>query len=110
VPLLASRANRHSSRPRAERTAPTGLISNSLEFEGIKTWVVDAFPDAEEQDRVFIFEPLLDQCASSIEVAHPVGERNVISTRLRENADGCSLNLNCASFDFAHGALCGWLD
>ncbi len=32
---------------REEETVPARLISNSLEFEGIKTGVVDAFPDAE---------------------------------------------------------------
>lgn len=55
---------------RHEKTIPARLISNSLEFEGIKTGVVDTFPDAEEQDGVFILEPLLDQRARSIEVPH----------------------------------------
>jgi hypothetical protein len=39
---------------REEETVPARLISNSLEFEGIKTGVVDAFPDAEEQDGVLV--------------------------------------------------------
>ena len=33
---------------------PARFISNSLEFEGIKTGVVDAFPDAEEQNGVLV--------------------------------------------------------
>ena len=41
---------------REEETVPARLISNSLEFEGIKTGVVDAFPDAEEQDGVLVLE------------------------------------------------------
>ena len=78
------------------------LISNSLEFEGIKNGVIDAFPNAEEQDGVFILEPLLDQRAHAIEVPHHVGERYIVSTRLRENADGCALNLDAAGFGFVH--------
>jgi hypothetical protein len=78
------------------------LISNSLEFEGIKNGVIDAFPNAEEQDGVFILEPLLDQRARAIEVPHHVGERNIVSTRLRENAVGCALNLDAAGFGFVH--------
>ena len=78
------------------------LISNSLEFEGIKNGVIDAFPNAEEQDGVFILEPLLDQRARAIEVPHHVGERYIVSTRLRENADGCALNLDAAGFGFVH--------
>ncbi|OGA35393.1 MAG: hypothetical protein A3G80_12710 [Betaproteobacteria bacterium RIFCSPLOWO2_12_FULL_62_13b] len=37
-----------------------GLVFNSLEFEGIKTRVVELFPYAQEQHRIFVLEPLLD--------------------------------------------------
>jgi hypothetical protein len=73
---------------REEETVPARLISKSLEFEGIKTGVVDAFPDAEEQDGVLVLEPLLNQRACSIKVPHHVGERNIVAARLREDCDG----------------------
>ena len=79
---------------REEETVPARLISNSLEFEGIKTGVVDAFPDAEEQDGVLVLEPLLNQRACSIKVPHHVGERNIVAARLREDCDGRALNFN----------------
>ena len=39
---------------RKEEAVSTGLISNSLEFGGIKMRVVDPLPDTQEQDRVFV--------------------------------------------------------
>ena len=77
---------------REEETVPAGIISNSLEFEGIKTWVIDTFPNTEEQNGVLVLEPLLNQGAGSVEVPHHVGERNIVTTRLSENADGCALS------------------
>ena len=87
---------------RQEKTISACLISNSLEFEGIKTGVVDALPDSEEQDGVFILKPLFDQRARAIEVPHHVCERNIVSIRLCENADGCALDLDSGAFGFAH--------
>ncbi len=77
---------------REEETVPTGFISNSIEFEGIKTGVVDALPDAKEQYGVLVLEPLLNQGTCSVKVPHHVGERNIVTTRLSENAAGCALS------------------
>ena len=41
---------------REEKVVATRFISNSLEFEGIKTGVADAFPDTEKQDGLRIRE------------------------------------------------------
>ncbi len=90
---------------REEEAVPAGIISNSLEFEGIKTGVVDTFPDTEEQNSVLVLEPLLNQGACPVEVPHHVGERNIVTTRLSENADGCALNGDGASFGFTHGSV-----
>lgn len=51
---------------------------NSLEFEGIKSWVVELLPHAQEQHGVLVFEPLLNQGAASVKVPHHVGERDVV--------------------------------
>ena len=61
---------------RQEKTVPARLILNSLEFDGIKTGVVDPLPDAEKQNRVLVLEPLLDQRAVPVEIPHHAGERN----------------------------------
>ena len=68
------------------------LISNSLEFEGIETTVVDALPDSKEEDGAFVLEPLLDEGSRAIEVPHHVSERNVVAVRLRQDSNGCSLD------------------
>jgi hypothetical protein len=47
---------------------------NSLEFEGIKTRVVDALPDSKEEGGAFVLEPLFNEGSSSIEVPHHVSE------------------------------------
>ena len=57
-----------------EETVATGLISNFLEFEGIKTRVMNPFPDAKEEHGVLVFEPLLDERAAALEVPYHVGE------------------------------------
>ncbi len=51
---------------------PSGLVFNSLEFGGFKIRVVELFPDAEEEDSVLVFEPLLDKSGASVEVPHHV--------------------------------------
>ena len=60
-----------------EEAVAARLISNSLEFEGIKIGIIDALPDAKEQDGVFVFEPLLDECTSSVEVPHTMSVREM---------------------------------
>ena len=86
-----------------EEAVPASLISNSLEFEGIKVGVIDPLPDAEEKDGILVLELLLNQSACAIEVTHHVGERNVVSARLRKDGDGRSSNRDGVSFCFAHG-------
>ena len=57
-----------------EKAVPSCLISNSLEFEGIKNRVVYLFPDAEEEDGVLVLEPLLNQGSRPIKIANHVRE------------------------------------
>jgi len=40
-----------------EKAVPPRLISNSLEFEGIKIRVVKGFPNAEEPDGIRVCDP-----------------------------------------------------
>lgn len=48
--------------------------ANSLEFEGIKTKVVDALPDSKKEEGAFVLEPLFDEGSRPIEVPHHVSE------------------------------------
>ena len=57
-----------------KETVSTRLVFNSLEFEGIKTRVVELFPHAQEQHRILVLKPLLDQRATAVEVLHHVGQ------------------------------------
>ena len=61
------------------KTVPARLISNSLEFEGIKIGIIDPLPDAEKQNGIFVLEPLLDQRTRSIEVSNHVGKFRTMS-------------------------------
>ena len=85
------------------KTVPARLISNSLEFEGIKIGIIDPLPDAEKQNGIFVLEPLLDQGTRSIEVANHVGKGDIVTARARKDADGRSLNFDVAAFGFTHG-------
>ena len=59
-------------------TVPPGFISNSLESGGIKIRVVDLLPHSEEEHRVLVFQPLLDESVSALKVLHHVRKRDVI--------------------------------
>ena len=88
---------------RQEETVASGFVSNSLEFEGIKTGVVDALPDTQEEHGILVLEPLLDESSRTVKVPHPVGERDVIALRLLKDSDGGALDFDGASLGFAHG-------
>ena len=64
--------------------------------------VVDPLPDSEEQNSVFVFEPLFDERASAVEVAHHVSERDVVALRPGQYADRCSLDGDGDLFGFTH--------
>jgi hypothetical protein len=86
-----------------EETVPASFISNSLEFEGIKTRVVNLLPDAKEEHCVLVFQPLFDEGAAALEIPHHVGERNIVAVLLGDDCDGRALNCNSGRFGFAHG-------
>ena len=46
----------------------TGLAFNPVEFDGIKTRVVEAFPDAEEFHRVAVSQPVTDKVIRAVRV------------------------------------------
>ena len=86
-----------------EKAVPACLISNSLEFEGIKTRVVYLFPDAEEEDGVLVLEPLLNERTATLEIPYHVGERDVVAMFPGQDGDGCALDFDGGFLRFAHG-------
>src|SRR5439155_24970532 len=88
-----------------EETVPTRLISNSLEFEGIKIQVVNPLPDAEEQHRVLVLQPLFDERATALEVSHHVRERDVIAMLLGNDPNGRALDFDGGWLGFAHAFI-----
>ena len=87
---------------REVKTVASGLISNSLEFGGIKMRVVDPLPYTKEQNSVFVLQPLFDERASAVEVAHHVSERDVVAFGTGQYADLCSLDGDGDLFEFTH--------
>ena len=87
-----------------ETIAP-GLVSNSLELEGIETGIVDLLPYAQEQHGVLILEPLLDQGASALEALHHVGQRDVVLLVPGRNRDLGALHGDAAVL---HGNRFQW--
>jgi hypothetical protein len=58
----------------------TGLLFNSVEFDGIKTGVVDLLPEAEEFEGVAVAKPVADQAIAGLRVfiAGDVGQADII--------------------------------
>jgi hypothetical protein len=63
-----------------DKTVETGLLSKPIEFDGIKTGVVDLLPEAEEFEGVAVAQPVADQVVgvNGFLVAGDVGQADVI--------------------------------
>lgn len=81
-------------RSREEETVSSSLVSNSLEFEGIKIRIVELLPDSEEEHRNLSLEPLLDESNATVEVSHYIGQGNEIAQLLGEDGNGCPLDFD----------------
>jgi hypothetical protein len=84
-----------------DKTVEPGLLFNPIEFDGIKTGIVDLLPEAEELDGVAVSEPVGDQVVRALRVfvAGDVGQADVILVVDAGEADFAGEN-----FDFLrHG-------
>ena len=63
-----------------DKPVEPGLLFNSIEFDGIKTGMVDLLPEAKEFDSVAVSEPVGDQVVRALRVfvAGDVGQADVI--------------------------------
>ena len=85
-----------------DKTVEAGLHSNPIEFDGIKTGIVDLLPQAEEFDGVAVAQPVADQVVAGVcvFVAGDVGQADVILVIHASEADFAG-----EDFDyFRHGA------
>jgi hypothetical protein len=84
-------------------TVEACLTFNPIEFDGIKTGIVDLLPEAEEFDGVAIAQPVEDQVIGALRilVAGDVGQADIILV-----VDAGETNFAGEDFDFlAHGSV-----
>ena len=82
------------------------LLFNPIEFDGIKTGVVELLPDAEELDGVTIPQPIGDEVVGSfsIFVTGDVGQGNEILLVLGKHGHGRALYCDATGFRFVHSS------
>ena len=83
------------------------LHFNPVEFDGIKTRVVELFPDAEELDGVPVPQPVANEVVAGfgILMAGDVREADVVALLFRGDADGGSADGEGGGFGCAHGVV-----
>ena len=82
-----------------DKTVEACLTFNPIEFDGIKTGIVDLLPEAEELDGVAVSEPVGDQVVRALRVfvAGDVGQVDVILVVDAGEADFAGENLDFLS-------------
>jgi hypothetical protein len=97
---------------REDEAVQPGLNSNPIEFDGVKSRVVEPLPDAQELDGVPISEPVRDEVVGSLCVFETgdVGEANVVVLPLRHDADDDALNFDGGFGRLFHARKGRWRD
>lgn len=88
-----------------DKTVESRLFSNPIEFDGIKTGVVQLFPNAKKFDGVPIPQPVLDDVVSplAVLVSGNIGKADEIVLSLGQDGDGCAPDFNYRFPGLAHG-------
>jgi hypothetical protein len=83
------------------------FISNSLEFDGIKTRGVDALPHPKKLDGVAAAQPIANDIVRVFGVFEfgDVGQANAVLLVQRKDGNGGAANLDGGFFGFAHDLL-----
>ena len=85
------------------KTVEARLLSNPIEFDGIKTGIVNLLPQAKEFDGVAVAEPVGDQVVRALRVfvAGDVGQADVILVVDAGEADFAGENFDFLSHGFS---------
>ena len=85
-------------------TVQARLNSNSVEFDGIKTGVVEPLPDAEKLNRVASAQPVPHEIIRAFGILEPsdVCEADEVLFLLGKDGDGRPLNFNRGFFGLTH--------
>jgi|GEM_PF-2934118 len=83
-----------------DKTVESGLDSNPVEFDGIKTWVVEPFPDPEELDGAATAQPIANDIVRVVGIFQfgDVGQANEVLTVVGEDGYARALHLNETAF------------
>ena len=84
-----------------DKTVEACLLSNPIEFDGIKTGIVDLFPEAEKLESVTIAQPIGDQVVRAfyVFVAGNVGQADVILVVHTGEADFAGKDFDLSAHD-----------
>lgn len=84
------------------KAVSTGLVFNSLEFDGIKPGVMDFLPDHKKKHGILVLQPLFNECAAAIKAFDHTCQQDVILLSLRQDGDDRTLYANDRFLVFAH--------
>ena len=92
---------------REGKAVESGHFFNPVEFDGIKTGVVDLLPDTEEFDGVAVAQPVANQIVAGfrIAVSGDIGEADVVVPFDAGDADFAGENFDL----LAHGLVGVWM-
>ena len=87
-----------------DKAIQAGLNFNPIEFDGIKTGIVEPFPNAEELNGITVSQPVPHQIVGTFGVVKTgdVRETNEVLFLLRKDVDGRALNFDGGFLGFAH--------
>src|SRR3990167_10847059 len=80
----------------------SGLIFNSIGFEGIKIGVVNLFPNTQKNNGILVSQPLLNKRIPTLKILHHIRERNIIFFTFQQNANRNTLHIDYCLFFRGH--------
>ena len=90
---------------REDEAVQPSLHSNPVEFDGIKTGVVESLPNSEKLDRAASAQPVPNHIIRVVRILEfgDVCQAKDILLVLRKHGYSASLNFDTGAFGFAHG-------
>ncbi len=84
-----------------DETVEARLLSNSIEFDGIKTGIVNLFPEAEKLEGVAVAQPIANEVVTGflILIAGNVGQADIILVVHTGEADFAGKDFDLSAHD-----------